>query len=290
MGFFKKSLPSESKRTALTIIAKGNKISGEMSITGKLHIDGCVEGRITSVENVSIGRTGEVKGRIEAKNVTVSGLIEGEVFCDHLHLSSGGRVVATVECCELTMDAKSQFIGERQPLKLPDLQKAIALKDQVNQTAIEETVQQSEKSAQRAVQKIVETQSFIDDLPDKVTLAPTDNADLESIEAEISFLDKKAENVESIENTAEILVVEKTPVVKEQPKRTGSEKRIDKRIDRRREIEQSTERRKSSRRIATEGQQQSEEKNIKDKSIKKVEQPGRVKVTDKNTTKLELKF
>jgi len=290
MGFFKKSLPSESKRTALTIIAKGNKISGEMSITGKLHIDGCVEGRITSVENVSIGRTGEVKGRIEAKNVTVSGLIEGEVFCDHLHLSPGGRVVATVECCELTMDAKSQFIGERQPLKLPDLQKAIALKDQVNQTAIEETVQQSEKSAQRTVQKIVETQSFIDDLPDKVTLAPTDNADLESIEAEISFLDKKAKKIESIENTAEILVVEKTPVVKEQPKRTGSEKRIDKRIDRRRETEQSTERRKSSRRIAVEDQQHSEDKNSKDKSIKKVEQPGRVKVTDKNTTKLELKF
>jgi len=286
MGFFKKSLPSESKRTALTIIAKGNKISGEMSITGKLHIDGCVEGRITSVENVSIGRTGEVKGRIEAKNVTVSGLIEGEVFCDHLHLSPGGRVVATVECCELTMDAKSQFIGERQPLKLPDLQKAIALKNQVKQTTLEETVQQSEESAQKAV----EPQNFIDDLPDKITLAPTDTADLESVEAELSFLDKKAEKIENIEKAADALIVEKTPVVKEQPKRAGSEKRTDKRIDRRREIEQSSERRKSSRKIIAPGLHHSEEKNTKTKSIKKLEQPGRVKVTDENTTKLELKF
>jgi hypothetical protein len=187
------------------------------------------------------------------------------------------------------MDAKSQFIGERQPLKLPDLQKVIALKDNVNETVIEKKAQQHEISAQQAVQKTVETQNFIDDLPDKITLAPTDSADLESIEAEISFLDKKTEKIESVEKTAEILVVEKTPVVKEQPKRAGSEKRIDKRIDRRREIEQSSERRKSSRRIAVEGLQ-SEEKNSKDKNIKKVEQPGRVKVTDENTTKLELKF
>jgi len=256
-----------------------------MSVTGKLHIDGCVEGRITSVENVSIGRTGEVKGRIEAKNVTVSGLIEGEVFCDHLHLSPGGRVVATVECCELTMDAKSQFIGERQPLKLPDLQKAIALKDKVNQAAIEKKAQKSEKT----VQKEAEPQNFIDDLPDKITLAPTDASDLKSVEAEISFLDKKTEEIESVEKAAETHAVEKAAVVKKQSKPVVSERRIDKRIDRRRKIGQAVEGGKPSQ-SAVEGQHKLEEKSTKDKSAKKVEQPARAKVTDENTTKLELKF
>ncbi len=113
MGFFKKSVSLEPKRTALTIIAKGNKISGDMVVTGKLHIDGCVEGSITSIENVSIGKTGIVNGKINAKNITVSGLLEGEVSCEHLHIVTGGRVVAAVLSVELTMDAKSQFVGVR---------------------------------------------------------------------------------------------------------------------------------------------------------------------------------
>ncbi len=84
-----------------------------MTITGKLHVDGNIEGRISSVEDVSIGRTGFVKGYIRAKSITVSGLLEGEVHCDHLHILAGGRVVASVTSVELMTDLHSQFIGER---------------------------------------------------------------------------------------------------------------------------------------------------------------------------------
>lgn len=120
MGFFKKSVPCESKRTALTIIAKGNKISGAMIVTGKLHIDGCVEGEIISAEHVSISQTGSVIGCIQAKNITVSGLLQGDVCCEHLHIACGGRVQGKVESIELTMDSKSHFIGERREIsRLP---------------------------------------------------------------------------------------------------------------------------------------------------------------------------
>jgi len=112
MGFFKKSVPSEVKRTGLTIIAKGNKIAGEMVITGKLHIDGTVEGSITSIEDVSIGKTGVILGKLNAKNVTVNGLLEGEVECDHLHITAGGKVKANVCSIDLIMEAQSHFFGE----------------------------------------------------------------------------------------------------------------------------------------------------------------------------------
>ena len=147
MGFFKKSVPSESKRTALTIIAKGNKISGEMSFTGKLHIDGCVEGNITSVENVSIGKSGKVNGIIRAKNISVSGLLEGEVYCQQLHIAAGGRVVANIVSVDLTMDSKSQFIGERRESGADNLQAETILLDKPKL-------------------------DVIDDLPDKITLLP----------------------------------------------------------------------------------------------------------------------
>jgi cytoskeletal protein CcmA (bactofilin family) len=135
MGFFKKSVSCEVKSTALTIIAKGNKIAGEMVITGKLHIDGTVEGSITSIENVSIGKTGIISGKLKAKNVTVNGLLEGEVECDHLHITAGGKVKANVCSIDLTMEAKSHFFGEsreKAPL-LAEVNKAAIFDNSVNQ-------------------------------------------------------------------------------------------------------------------------------------------------------------
>lgn len=135
MGFFKKSVSCEVKSTGLTIIAKGNKIAGEMVITGKLHIDGTVEGSITSIENVSIGKTGIISGKLKAKNVTVNGLLEGEVECDHLHITAGGKVKANVCSIDLTMEAKSHFFGEsreKTPL-LAEVNKAAIFDNSVNQ-------------------------------------------------------------------------------------------------------------------------------------------------------------
>jgi len=285
MGFFKKSLSSESKRTALTIIAKGNKISGEMSVTGKLHIDGCVEGGITSIENVSIGRTGEVKGKIAAKNVTVSGLIEGEIFCDHLHLSCGGRVVAKVECCELTMDAKSQFIGERQPLKLPDFQKMIALKNPVKSGGVLKPATLQENTEQEAAT----SQDFIDDLPDKITLAPMKSSDAQAVENDI--VDADNSQLDEAVDKAKAPVLKKKLATRAQLKRTGSERRS----EQRREAdllldERSSRRNRAADTVTVEQSAKKRSGEIKNDADKDVEQLSRAKVTDENTTKLELKF
>ena len=188
MGFFKKSVPSESKRTALTIIAKGNKICGAMSITGKLHIDGSIEGDITSVENVSIGKSGSVIGKTRAKNITVSGLLQGDVFCEHLHITTGGRVESKVECVELTMDAKSQFIGERKET------------DALSIEMVNLKLEMEKKTSQ--------AQDMINDLPSKITLneqkyvKPIADDNLEPIEkseVSISFSDSQGETEKTID-------------------------------------------------------------------------------------------
>lgn len=153
MGFFKKSVSSEVKSTGLTIIAKGNKIAGEMVITGKLHIDGTVEGSITSIENVSIGKTGIILGKLKAKNVTVNGLLEGEVECDHLHISAGGKVKANVCSIDLTMEAKSHFFGESRE-KTP-------LVTAVNKPAI--------TNFDHSVSQVQNADSLLDNLPNTVT-------------------------------------------------------------------------------------------------------------------------
>lgn len=148
MGLLKKSVSSKSVRSAITIIAEGNKFSGDMSIVGKMHIDGMFEGNITSLDDISIGRAGQVVGHIRAKQLHVSGLLEGEVICDELHIEKGGQVRATVLSKVMAVDPAGCFLGERRQHETTSLQ------------AIEKAKYQSGVDA-------------IDTLPDKITLTAT---------------------------------------------------------------------------------------------------------------------
>lgn len=116
MGFLTKTVSAKSgtaNGSAITIIAEGNKFSGDMSIVGKMHIDGAFEGNISSLDNISIGKNGHVHGVVKANYITVCGLLEGEVICDELQIDRGGKVVATVVSKIMAIHPEGNFIGER---------------------------------------------------------------------------------------------------------------------------------------------------------------------------------
>ncbi|WP_286239290.1 bactofilin family protein [Neptuniibacter halophilus] len=113
MGILKRNVSTKSAHSAITIIAEGNKFCGDMSIVGKMHIDGVFEGNISSLDNISIGKSGHVRGLVKARAVDVCGLLEGEVICDELHIDSGGQVRATVESKQMSIHPQGCFLGER---------------------------------------------------------------------------------------------------------------------------------------------------------------------------------
>ncbi len=84
-----------------------------MSLVGKLHIDGIFEGRISSVDSVTVGRRGVVKGVIRAHQVSVCGRVDGEVYCDELTIERGGQVQGLVHSRQMTIHKRGNFIGER---------------------------------------------------------------------------------------------------------------------------------------------------------------------------------
>lgn len=84
-----------------------------MNLVGKLHIDGIFEGRISSVDSIAIGRRGEVTGVIRAQQVSVSGRLDGEVYCDELTVERGGHVRGVVHSRQMTIHKNGNFIGER---------------------------------------------------------------------------------------------------------------------------------------------------------------------------------
>ncbi|MDF2181981.1 polymer-forming cytoskeletal protein [Neptuniibacter sp. CAU 1671] len=121
-----------------------------MSIIGKMHIDGIFEGNISSLDGITIGKAGHVKGLIKARTIDVCGLLEGEVICDEMHIEPGGQVHATVESVEMSISPRGSFVGER---RIKDKTKSLS--------------ESASASNQNAGKSGVEA---IDSLPDKVVL------------------------------------------------------------------------------------------------------------------------
>ncbi|WP_421862397.1 polymer-forming cytoskeletal protein [Motiliproteus sp.] len=84
-----------------------------MSLDGKLHIDGFFEGHIRTLDSITIGRRGEVRGVVEARQISVSGLLDAEVHCDELNVERDGRVRGVVHSRQMSIHKRGCFIGER---------------------------------------------------------------------------------------------------------------------------------------------------------------------------------
>ncbi|MCD6161265.1 MAG: polymer-forming cytoskeletal protein [candidate division Zixibacteria bacterium] len=72
-----KDLKSEGKLD--TIIGKGTKIEGTITIDGSTRIDGFISGKLISNDVVTIGPNGEVKAEVKAKSIILGGRVEGNL-------------------------------------------------------------------------------------------------------------------------------------------------------------------------------------------------------------------
>ncbi|MBO1923507.1 polymer-forming cytoskeletal protein [Thiomicrorhabdus sp. 6S3-12] len=117
MGFFSSSRKSASQEGGKTIIAEGCRIQGEFTeLKGELHNDGTIEGVINTAFDISIGSNGVIKGLIKAREVVLSGLIEGHVACEKIEILPGGKLVGDLVCRDFVIEQGGKFIGQRHEL------------------------------------------------------------------------------------------------------------------------------------------------------------------------------
>ncbi|WP_324187590.1 bactofilin family protein [Thiomicrorhabdus heinhorstiae] len=94
------------------MLAKKCTIKGELvHQDGPLHVDGTVEGVLDSDHDVSIGHEGRVSGLVKARNLVVSGVLEGKVACEKLEILKGGKFVGELVCGDLAIESGGKFIG-----------------------------------------------------------------------------------------------------------------------------------------------------------------------------------
>lgn len=161
MGIIKRNVSAKSNRSSVTIIAQGNRFHGETRVSGKMHVDGEFEGSIDSSDDISIGKSGRISGRVRAHAVNVSGELEGELICESLHIERGGRVCANVYCSTLSIDPDGHFVGER---NLPGQLQRLTWEAEALHVEAEETADARELA--------IDLESgLIDSLPDRITLS-----------------------------------------------------------------------------------------------------------------------
>jgi cytoskeletal protein CcmA (bactofilin family) len=83
---------------ALSIIAAGMRITGDIETNGTLKVDGRIEGSVIGARQMLLGRNGAIQGNVHAGEVVVGGLVDGAIIADErLELQSSAVVNGDIE-------------------------------------------------------------------------------------------------------------------------------------------------------------------------------------------------
>ena len=93
-------------------LAAGIEIIGTIRFQNDMHIDGNIQGEITSDKGkVTIGETAVIKGDITAGDVRIFGMVEGRIASDRCELKRQARLVGDIKTRTLAMEEGAQLSG-----------------------------------------------------------------------------------------------------------------------------------------------------------------------------------
>lgn len=113
--FNKHDNKQETKKRAsaeTTVVATGAKLKGEFVFNCRLHVDGLVDGIITSNNLVVVGKKGCLKGELKAERLVVNGTFEGSADCKKIEVLTEGVVRGELTSEELIIESKAIFEGQ----------------------------------------------------------------------------------------------------------------------------------------------------------------------------------
>jgi cytoskeletal protein CcmA (bactofilin family) len=96
-----------------TIISEGTEVKGDITSKETIRIDGVVDGHILQAEGTIIGKTGTLKGDVNAVSVVVGGEVLGNVVAsNNLELLSTAKVHGDIKTQTLSIQEGAIFEGK----------------------------------------------------------------------------------------------------------------------------------------------------------------------------------
>jgi cytoskeletal protein CcmA (bactofilin family) len=97
---------------ALTIIAPGTKVVGEIETPGVVKVEGAVNGQVRAERQVLVARGGVVEGDLYAAEVIVGGRVEGAVHgTERVEVQSGASIKGDVSTRSLVVQEGGEVNG-----------------------------------------------------------------------------------------------------------------------------------------------------------------------------------
>jgi cytoskeletal protein CcmA (bactofilin family) len=121
---------SQSQNPKTTIVAAGTTLTGEVTGSASLVVDGVVEGRLHLENEVAVGVDGLVTGEIQARSVRVGGRVKGNILGrEMIEILANGSVEGDVRSPRVVIadgaffKGKVEMGGEKEPS--PPVQKQL---------------------------------------------------------------------------------------------------------------------------------------------------------------------
>lgn len=118
---------SDANTHSQSIISTEVEIIGTIKTSGSLQIEGRVEGEIISQGDITIGKSGSVKGNLRVNSVTLAGTVQGNIEAkDRIALKSTARLLGDIKAKRLSVEDGVTFVGKSevnptgQPIKLDE--------------------------------------------------------------------------------------------------------------------------------------------------------------------------
>jgi cytoskeletal protein CcmA (bactofilin family) len=95
-----------------TIIGKDTVINGSVKGNGIIRVDGRIQGEEVSHGEVIIGDSGEVAADIKARQVTIAGLVKGNIYAEgKVEIVETGKVLGNIRSVNLIINEGALFQG-----------------------------------------------------------------------------------------------------------------------------------------------------------------------------------
>jgi cytoskeletal protein CcmA (bactofilin family) len=95
---------------SMSFIGAEVSITGNISASGDLHLDGAVQGDIACAA-LTIGASGQVKGNVLAQRATIAGAVEGAIVATELVIERAARIAGDVSYESISIETGARVDG-----------------------------------------------------------------------------------------------------------------------------------------------------------------------------------
>ena len=120
---------------AETIVGVDVTIKGNFKSPSNITVNGTVKGQVDTKTDVMVGEKATVEGSVNAKKVTVSGLIQGNVEArESLEIMPTGKIFGDITTSNLIIQSGALFVGKSAMAENGELSEKEKIEEEIEET------------------------------------------------------------------------------------------------------------------------------------------------------------